>query len=197
MRNVTSDAERLQRLIELKLEDKALERNEDEAARENRNFTQVYNRGWRRIRGLIKENPSAALIYSFLAENIEADVGAVVVSQAFLATEFNLHERTVRRATKYLEDAGALVRIRVSGTVYAYALDPGEIWKSWDRNKDRAAFVTRTLVRKSDRENNQVNRRLKLMVEGPPDADADAISKEPVENDWLISEQDEPEPHEP
>ena len=51
--------------------------------------------------------------------------------------------------------------------MYAYALDPDEVWKAWGDRKDEAAFVTRTLVRKSDRHNGEVRRKLKVMLTEP------------------------------
>lgn len=135
----------------------------DELSRENRNFTQVYAPGWKRLRTLISENPAAAKIYAILAENIDAQAGAVVVAQAVLAEMVGASERTVRRATTYLEAKGALVRIKVGGGVYAYCLSPTEVWKAWDSQKDSAAFLTRTLVSKGA-DASTISRRLKLMV---------------------------------
>jgi DNA-binding transcriptional ArsR family regulator len=128
---------------------------------------QVYPRGWKRLQSLIRTNPSAARVFAFLAEHIDGSCGAVVVSQELMATELDVHERTIRRLTQQLEDAGAIVRIRVGTGVLAYALDPEEVWKSWDDKKDLAAFVTKTLVLKSDRANGQVRRKLKVMLGEP------------------------------
>jgi DNA-binding Lrp family transcriptional regulator len=112
-------------------------------------------------------------VYSFLAEHIDGVAGAVVVSQDVIAKELGVHERTIRRLTAQLEEDGALVRIKVGTGVYAYALDPGEVWRSWDDKKECAAFVTKTLVLKSDRSNNQVRRKLKVMM-GEPELPLDA-----------------------
>ena len=84
---------------------------------------QVYPQGWQRIRSLMS-NPTAAKVYAVLAEHIDPSCGAVVVSQDVLAEMVGVSERTIRRATAYLEEVLALVHIRVSGSVYAYALDP-------------------------------------------------------------------------
>jgi Fe2+ or Zn2+ uptake regulation protein len=135
----------------------------DELRRENRGFVQVYPQGWARLRSLIADNPPAARVYSILAEHIDPSAGAVVVSQAVLAEMTQSSERTVRRHTQYLEERGALVRIRVSGSVYAYCLNPAEVWRAWDSQKDMAAFVTRTLVKKGDQDA-LVKRRLQMMV---------------------------------
>jgi DNA-binding transcriptional regulator YhcF (GntR family) len=170
-RDVLTDTDRRQRLVELEAnadQFEALKRQkEEEAKRQNRDFVQVYPKGWKRLQGLIRTNPSAARVYAFLAENIDGTCGAVVVSQDLIAESIGVHRRTIIRLTKQLEDDGALVRIKVGTGIYAYALDPEEVWKSWDEHKDLATFRTRTLVKKSDRANNQVKRKLKVMMEGP------------------------------
>lgn len=140
----------------------------DEAKRtQNRDFVQVYPKGWKRLQSLMKTNPSAARVYAFLAEHIDGACGAVVVSQDVMAKELDVHRRTIIRLTQQLEQLGAVVRIRVGNGVFAYCLDPTEIWKSWDEKKDSAAFVTRTLVLKSDRSNREVRRKLKVMLGEP------------------------------
>ena len=170
MLNIDTDQDRTDRQRDLAGQDRAVRAaqkvTEDEARRSNRDFTQVYGKGWARIRELIDTNPSAARIYTFLAEHMTGTEGAVVVSQDVMADALKMHVITVKRHTKALEQQGALVRIRVGTGVYAYALDPNEIWKSWDDKKELAAFTTKTLVKKSDRSNGQVRRSLKVMVEG-------------------------------
>lgn len=167
MQSVASDAERRIRLAEFAAQDREQE-VEDEAGRKgNRDFVQVYPKGWKRLQALIRTNPSAARVFAFLAEHVDGICGAVVVSQEVMAKELEVHERTIRRLTQQLEDAGAILRIKVGTGVYAYALDPSEIWRSWDEKKTMAAFVTKTLVLKSDRANGQVRRKLKVMMGEP------------------------------
>lgn len=139
------------------------EARSDELSRENRNFVQVYPQGWKRLRTLINDNPAAAKVYAILAENIDQSAGAVVVAQSVLAEMIGTSERTVRRATSYLEEQRALVRIKVGGGVYAYCLNPAEVWKAWDIQKDSAAFITKTLVKKAGQDAT-IRRRLQLMV---------------------------------
>ena len=81
----------------------------EELSRENRGFVQVYPQGWQRIRSLMSENPTAAKVYAVLAEHIDPSCGAVVVSQDVLAEMVGVSERTIRRATAYLEEVLALV----------------------------------------------------------------------------------------
>jgi biotin operon repressor len=131
--------------------------------RHNAGFTQVYEKGWMRLRFLIVQNRSAAILYSYLAQHIDASCGAVVASQDLLGEETGLSRTTLWRASKYLEELGALVRFKVGGSVYAYALNETEVWKSWDSAKETAAFRTKTLARKSDQPGH-VRRRIKIMV---------------------------------
>ena len=166
MTEVATDAQRRQRLADFAAADRRRE-EEAEDGKKNYGFVQVYPKGWARLRALIKANPAAARVYAFLAEHIDGDAGAVVVSQAVLALEFGVHRRTVIRHLQFLEKAGALVKIRVGGSVYAYALDPEEVWRSWNDKKELAAFTTRTLVRKADKGNGQVRRKLKVMMDQP------------------------------
>lgn len=170
-RDVVTEEDGRVRLAEIRSEERreeaAREAADEAARRQNRDFVQVYPKGWKRLQALIKTNPSAARVYAFLAEHVDGTAGAVVVSQEVLAKELGVHVRTVKRLTKALEDAAAVVRIRVGTGVYAYALDPEEVWKSWDDKKEHAAFVTRTLVLKRDRENGEVRRKLRFMMGQP------------------------------
>lgn len=166
MLNVTTPETRRLRMIEMAADDRERELAEEEAKR-NKDFVQVYPKGWKRLQELIRSHPSAARLYAFLAEHIDGTCGAVVVSQDVIARELAIHKRTVIRLSQYLETSGALVRIKVGGGVYAYALDPNEVWRSWDSKKETAAFTTRTLVLKSDRANRTVKRKLKVMLGEP------------------------------
>lgn len=151
------------RIRQYKADDEAAE---EEKRRGDSNFIKVYPQGWEKLQQLIDEYPQAAKMYAFLAQHIDAGVGAVVASQALMAEKFNVSERTIRRISKYLEDNNTLVRIKIQGNLYAYALNPDEVWKSWKDGKDYAAFNTRTLARNKD--NTDVKRRLNVMLKGMP-----------------------------
>ncbi len=116
--------------------------------RKNKNFTQIYPMGWKRLIALAKGNQAAFELYTFFAEHIDLSCGAVVAEQAFLAKHMNVSVRTIQRYLKYLEENNAIVRIPISGYICAYALDPYEVWKGYDTHKEFAAFVTKTLVNK-------------------------------------------------
>ena len=131
-------------------------------SKKNRDFAQVYNEGFERIKSLIVKNPSAARLYVFLAEQIEPGTGAVVASQELLAGEIGVTTRTIRRLIQVLEDEGAVVKIKLgAGSICAYCLNPEEIWKSWDTQKKYAAFNTKTLAKRDD--NNDVKQKLRVL----------------------------------
>lgn len=137
---------------------------EQDEEQRNRDFTQVYPMGWKRLRWLMQNKPPAARVYSFLAENMDADGGVLVASQDFLAESLEVSNITIRRLTKWMEDHHVIVRIRVGNGVYAYALNPNEVWKAWNTTKDHAVFKTNTLVKTKDRHNAHVSRRIKMMM---------------------------------
>jgi hypothetical protein len=119
-----------------------------EKAKKNKNFTQVYSQGWKRVKELAMGSPGAAGLYAMFAEHIDPTCGAVICDQQFLAEQMEVTTRTIRRWLDYLENKNALVRIPIAGRVCAYALDPHEVWKGYDTHKEFAAFVTKTLVNK-------------------------------------------------
>lgn len=124
------------------------EESAHEGRGKNKGFTQVYSRGWRRVRELAIGSPGAAGLYALFAEHIDPTCGAVICDQQFLADHMEVSTRTIRTWLSYLESQNALVRIPVAGRVCAYALDPHEVWKGYNTSKEYAAFVTKTLVNK-------------------------------------------------
>lgn len=156
---IRSEADHQSRQRDLLRGEEARQR-EDEEDRKNKNFVQVYPLGWTQFRKLIDANPSAAKLFSFLAEHIDHTCGAVVVSQAYLAKKMGVETRTIRRWIKALYEHKMIVQINIEGGVNAYALDPLLVWKGYANGKPTAAFNTKTLV---DR-NGEVVKKLKLMM---------------------------------
>lgn len=160
MRIIKNEVDRNLRVREIENE-KYEEEKAFEEAKKNSNFTQVYKQGWNRINFLINNNPNALKIYSFLAENIDANCGAVVVTQGFLAKALKCSDRTIRNHIKYLENNFCLVTIPLAiGGVNAYALNPEEVWKGYNNSKEYAAFNAKTLTNKKG----EITRKLKIMA---------------------------------
>ncbi|TYG19643.1 MULTISPECIES: helix-turn-helix domain-containing protein [Enterobacterales] len=143
---IGTEEQRKKRLKELE----KLNKESESDPKNNGPFTQVYQKGWERIRELSKDKQGVVAIplYSFLAEHIDPSCGAVVADQQFLADKLGVSRSTIIRWLNYLESKNALVRIPVAGKVCAYALDPHEVWKGYNTSKNYAAFVTKTLVNK-------------------------------------------------
>ncbi|MBN6358292.1 helix-turn-helix domain-containing protein [Escherichia coli] len=141
-----TEEQRKKRLKELE----KLNKESESDPKNNGPFTQVYQKGWERIRELSKDKQGVVAIplYSFLAEHIDPSCGAVVADQQLLADKLGVSRSTIKRWLNYLESKNALVRIPVAGKVCAYALDPHEVWKGYNTSKNYAAFVTKTLVNK-------------------------------------------------
>lgn len=129
--------------------------------------TQVYPKGWDGMMTMMAENTNAARLYAFIANHMDPIGGVLAASQKVLAEALGVAEITIRRASMWLEKNEHLVRVRVGTSVYAYALNPAEVWKSFHDDKQYAVFTTRTLVSKRDRENQTINRRIKTMIEEP------------------------------
>jgi len=172
---IATEADRKARLRDIESQELE-EAKEREEARKNKGFTQVYSRGWKRVRELAKQNASAAGLYAFFAEHIDPTCGAVICDQNFLAEQFDVTTRTIRRWLDFLEQEKAVVRIPVSGRVCAYALDPHEVWKGYNNSKEYAAFVTKTLVNKDG----DIKRRIMSMFS--PDKQEELTEQEQLES---------------
>jgi hypothetical protein len=141
------------------------ERRKEVASRENRNFTQIYDRGWRKLNGLLQESPSVARFWVFLAEQIDTS-GVVVATQATLAKAMGVRStKTIQRWSEALENHHSLVRIPLSGGVYAYALNPEEVWKAYDKDKEYAVFNTKTMKNTMGVGVPQIRRKVKILMD--------------------------------
>ena len=119
---VNTEGQANQRLKELeKIKNKASVEHEE--AKKNRNFTQMYPKGWQRVRELLKDKQgiSAIQLYSFF-EHIDPTCGAVVSDQQFSGKNGRL-DKNYSSLVDVPKEKNALVRIPVAGKVCAYALD--------------------------------------------------------------------------
>ncbi len=156
--------QRLQRFMEL-INERLDEEVENKERKKNKNFVQMYGKGFDRVISIIEEYPLGAKIYMFLAKHIEPGTGAVIASQQLLADELGISVRSVQRGTKWLDEKNIVLRLKLgAGSIYAYCLDPSEVWKSWNSGKKYAAFNTKTLARYED--NGDIKRRLMIMLKG-------------------------------
>ena len=118
-----------------------------ELSRENKDFAQVYAKGWRRLQSLIQTNPSAARLYALIAENMDPQGGAVVASQAVLAEMLESQTGQSDPDESTGGPAGNSADPRRCRNLCLRS-DPDEIWKAWAVSKDHAVFRTRLLSAK-------------------------------------------------
>ena len=126
--------------------------------RGKKRFTQVFDKGWDTISDMA-QNAMALKVYTFIAKHCD-HLNALVCSVDVMAEEFNCNERTIRRATKWLEDKDYISIVKI-GTANAYVLDPRDLWKNYDRYRHFCAFHSKTLA--SKKQNGMLKSRLTRM----------------------------------
>lgn len=139
------------------------DRKRDRQSKENRNFVQIYPLGFRKLQMLMQQRPKAARFYALLMEHIDSS-GVVVATQDVLAEIMDCSVKTIQRYSTQLEECNSLVRIQLQGGVYAYALNPEEVWRAYDSGKEYASFHTKTLVSTRGHGADIVRRKLQMMV---------------------------------
>lgn len=145
MLEIVTETQRKVRQLDINEEKKQIEIKQEEE-RKNHKFTQTYPLGWKRMAELARNNAQALQLYIFLANHLDPTCGAVVASQQFLAEKLGVTTKTIARWSQFLEKEEALVRIPVAGKVYAYALNPYEVWKGYNTGKEYAVFNSKTLA---------------------------------------------------
>lgn len=127
-----------------------------------RPFKKIMGKGWETIRDL-SDSPIALKVWSFIAEHADY-YNSLVCTADIMAEELGCHERSIRRATRYLESKGYLVVIRL-GSCNAFVIDAEAVWANIDENKRFCAFNSKTLARVDA----TLKKRLTLMIKGQPD----------------------------
>lgn len=119
--------------------------------RKNDRFTQVSDEGWRALMEMIPtDGATKARLFCLLAASADT-TGAVVATQADLATILGVSVKTIGRSAAELEGERKIARIRLGGGggAYAYALNPDLIWKSWATTKGASAFTVQAITTKT------------------------------------------------
>ncbi|WP_447886968.1 replication/maintenance protein RepL [Serratia fonticola] len=101
-------------------------------------FMRLFRQGCSRLRGVMRQNKTAADLFLYLAENADMNTGAIAVDQAVLAKELLCSERHVRRAIKLLEDEGFVRR----PTPNVFAINPADIWSGYDNSMRSSLYMT-------------------------------------------------------
>jgi len=145
--SVVTDMERDRRKAQIEIEKNDDLRVEKEM-KKNSDFVQHPRGGMKHFRKLIKVNPLAAQVFSFLSEYMNYK-NAVVCSSRVLEEYFDVSRTSVYRAIKFLEDSGFLI-IGKSGQTNIYTLNHEIVWSSYGSNKKLCAFDGKILLAESE-----------------------------------------------
>jgi hypothetical protein len=126
-------------------------------------FSKVYRpRGWDSIRQMA-DNPLALKLYSFLCTHCD-HLNAVCASIDLLAEELGCHERSIRRAVRWLEDNNHLTVVKI-GTANCYVINPEEVLHNLDKYKGYVTMSSKALAKKDA----TLRKRLTYLVQGQKD----------------------------
>lgn len=101
-------------------------------------------------RQLIKDCPSAYIIYDFLIEKADR-YNAVMCSNRVLEEALGLSQATIYRAISILQEK-KFIDIKKSGTSNIYLLNKELVWKSWGTNFKYAQFGVSVVISESEQE---------------------------------------------
>ena len=101
-----------------------LEREEARASknRVNGGFYMMSRKAEKNLRAIQRDNPTAALVFSIIRENMQIGSNAVTISQAALCQILKVSRSTISRATKYLGQNN-YVQIIKTGNVSTYVVN--------------------------------------------------------------------------
>lgn len=136
------------RLDQIDREERQREK-ERENAKKNNNFTQLNNAyGWKTMRTITRENPTAFEVFTFLGEHMDKS-NAVMCSMSVLQEFTGKGRTTVSNAVKYLKENGVLCVLK-SGNSNVYVLNPDLVWKAANNAKPYCEFEGKMLVSKAE-----------------------------------------------
>lgn|GEM_PF-6893180 len=145
-------------------------------------FMRLFRQGCGRLRGLMRQNRTAADLFLYLSENADMNTGAIAVDQVVLAKELLCSERHVRRAIKLLEDEGFVRR----PTANVFAINPADIWSGYDSSMRSSLYMTMDQgVAKKVRYmfNPKADNKISVSI-GVVESDENEEDKKPVGRTW-------------
>lgn len=109
-------------------------------------FVKLYDAGFDRLDKLLtlKGGPTVSRLWVFLNKHADHH-NALAVTVEMLAEVLGVHERSVRRAARVLEDQKALVIAKL-GNANVYILNPGDSWRTAEDHKRFCGFSAKALV---------------------------------------------------
>jgi len=99
----------------------------------------------------VKKPMAAGVLHRLVALVDDKNGGVVIISNDTLAKTMGCHERTIRRATADLEANRWIQRVKLSKTVYGYAVNAAVGWSGFVADKlEVAAFYATVIVPQTD-----------------------------------------------
>jgi len=102
------------------------------------------------LRAIQRDNPSAALVFSVIRENMQIGTNAVTISQAALCKILNRSRATISRATKYLSEKN-YVQVIKTGGVSTYVVNE-QIAFAGSVGQRRAVFSATVVAHESEQD---------------------------------------------
>lgn len=94
----------------------------------------------------VKKPMAAGVLHCLVALVDDKNGGVVVISNETLSLVMGCHERTIRRATAELERDKWIQKVRLSKTVYGYAVNASVGWSGFVADKAEMAVFHATVI---------------------------------------------------
>lgn len=147
-----------------------------EEEKKNRNFYMVFKAGGSQaLRGLMKKSTNAAMLFLYLAENIDKS-NAIVATGRVLSEELNIHETAISRAIKILVDERYVDRLK-TGNTNIFVLNPKIIWSSWANGKDRCWFDNTKVLFSKAEQPQPIRRKMAVLMKKQSNINPEDIHK--------------------
>ena len=131
--------------IQDELEDEALRRDRKSAYKR---FAQINIDTQSHYRSLLKENPNAGIVLSFIIENM-GPYNSLICSTTVMVEALGISRSSVIRAVNTLKKRG-YIYVMKSSTTNVYVLNYDFAWKSWGNNMRYCKFPANVILSESE-----------------------------------------------
>ena len=121
---------------------------DDNRARQDRDFVKLYRRFIQQISDLGLENPSALRVLLFLIRHMDG-MNAISVTQTLIAEMVGYSRQTVSAAIKYLQDNGWILIGKI-GKSNVYIINSEVVWTSYADQKAYSKFQGSIMLSSKD-----------------------------------------------
>lgn len=95
-------------------------------------------------RALLRENPTAGILFDFMSEHMDGR-NALVCSYQVFQDALDIGRTTTSKAVKTLVERG-FIAVKRSGRSNVYLLNDNLVWKSWGKNKKYCEFPANIIL---------------------------------------------------